>query len=287
MRKFLLLVALATLSFGVEFLDGIIKYEEENKIALACKRKQDPHICQEIARIDTLRSDTGNSGFYQFACEYGSEVACKIWNATLKPFKFDDSETIDLPKEERLSKCLQGHGGACFSYGWYNTERFHEEFFEFMKMSCAFGFQHGCVQAGHHLADTDPEAADQYLIKACNMEESIACYTKAFYRYKFNNPKALDDYKHFCERGDLFYCRKLAVIYDDGEKIVGGKPDKDKAMIYYKKSCDLEEWDSCALLGKLHIGKGDVQKGLDFIKLSCSNENKLGCKYLKEITGAR
>lgn len=285
MKKFLLLVALATLSFGVEFLDGVVKYEEENKIALVCKNKKDPRICQEIARVDTLRSNTGNSWFYEDACKYGSEVACKIWNATLKSTKFDDSETIDLPKEEQLSKCSQGHGGACFNYGWYKTERFHEEFFEFMKMSCAFGFQRGCVQAGHHLADTDPEAADQYLVKACNMSENGACYTKAFYRYKFNNSKALDDYKYFCERGDLYYCRKLAVIYDDGEKIVGGKPDKDKAMIYYKKSCDLEEWDSCALLGKLYIKKGDAKTGLDFIKLSCSNDNKLGCKYLKEMTG--
>lgn len=98
------------------------------------------------------------------------------------------------------------------------------------------------------------------------------------YKIKLMNNETIEMSNDFIP---VISCNILGSLYEFGK---GVRQDFNKAMQYYKKSCDLGNGEGCYIMAMLYYGGSGVQKDLKrAIKLwtkSCELENASGCGML-------
>jgi TPR repeat protein len=60
----------------------------------------------------------------------------------------------------------------------------------------------------------------------------------------------------------------------------GVKKNQQKAIQFYKKGCQLNDSDSCTLLGYYYYKKGDIKQAKTLLNKACKLGNNDACNYL-------
>ena len=93
--------------------------------------------------------------------------------------------------------------------------------------------------------------------------------------------EALANFIQRCSNGDGYACGMAGYLYDKG---LGNIPKNHIVAIkFYKKGCNLNDGDSCTLLGYEAYKNKDNQKAKEYLEKGCKLGNKDACKYLKKI----
>ena len=98
------------------------------------------------------------------------------------------------------------------------------------------------------------------------------------YGVKKDYQKAYVYYKKGCDLDNGVSCASVGDLYKKGYAV---KKDYQKASEYYKKGCDLDDGFSCAAVGSLYKeGKGvkqDYQKASEYYKKGCDLGDEVSC----------
>ena len=88
-----------------------------------------------------------------------------------------------------------------------------------------------------------------------------------------------------CKDNDKDYCFVIAALYDDGKN--GFPLDKEKALKYYKKSCNLKSKTGCYNAGIMYInGEGtsiDLDEALYYLQKACNLGKSKACSEADKI----
>ena len=97
------------------------------------------------------------------------------------------------------------------------------------------------------------------------------------YYQKLNYTKAKQFFLEGCKT-DKKSCNYLGVLYENG---LGVKKDINKALSYYKISCDAKVAEACINLGSLYSQLNKKQKAKASFKKACSLGYKPACYLAK------
>ncbi|MDR2100273.1 MAG: sel1 repeat family protein [Campylobacteraceae bacterium] len=127
------------------------------------------------------------------------------------------------------------------------------------------------------------EMAEQYFLKACNMQDAFGCVRVAnIYYFGFlgddnrlaSEPyytKALEYYTKACAKKDMKSCGIVGDIYSDGRGI---PKNEFSALSFFEAACDGGEFGYCYRTGSYYIdGKGtskNITKGLEYWNKACA-----------------
>jgi len=87
--------------------------------------------------------------------------------------------------------------------------------------------------------------------------------------------------KRCTDKKDAYACGMVGYMLDKG--IGGIQKDHEKALKFYQKGCELNDADSCTLLGYYEYKNGDKEKAKKLLKKACELGNKDACNYLGKI----
>jgi len=87
--------------------------------------------------------------------------------------------------------------------------------------------------------------------------------------------------KRCLQKNDGYACGMVGYMLDKG--IGNIKKDHQKAINFYKKGCELNDADSCTLLGYYEYKNGDKEKAKKLLKKACGLGNKDACNYLGKL----
>jgi len=87
--------------------------------------------------------------------------------------------------------------------------------------------------------------------------------------------------KRCLNKNDAYACGMVGYMLDKG--IGGIEKNHQKAIKFYKKGCELNDADSCTLLGYYEYKSGNKEKAKKLLKKACKLGNKDACNYLGKI----
>ena len=236
------------------------------------------------------------------ACNLNFAPACSAAAATV----FHQEKEI-----EYLTKgCNLKDGSLCYSLAniYQKAIKQNKEYIEYMdstkkfavpskedvanlyRKACSYNDRDSCYKLGL-LYETgfgvnkDSNKADDFIIKACELEDSTACSAigyRTFVRYQLTNDK--NDYfeavNHFTKACDLYNikgCKLAAELYTLTEEF-------KQAVMMYQKACFLDDGESCYKVGsQLMTGTGcplDKSLANKYFVISCINDYDQACKLI-------
>lgn len=93
-----------------------------------------------------------------------------------------------------------------------------------------------------------------------------------------------------CNKGIKSSCNKLAEIYETGSELYDVQSDLSKAVHFYQKACENNDFKSCMKVANIY-NLGDLESGFEinktasiiYYKKACAAKYALGCLMLEEI----
>ncbi|MDR1461019.1 MAG: sel1 repeat family protein [Campylobacteraceae bacterium] len=149
-------------------------------------------------------------------------------------------------------------GCFCLTHLSAETNRFDSSKLDMYRQDCSSKIAEGCFNIGiaYFLGDgfeKNDAKAKEYLQTAYNLEPKNTFFAATLarlyyyeYRTKGSNDsldKALKFFNETCDKGERSSCIMLGDIYEFGDNNI--KIDLNKAMAYYKKSCNLKDIEGC------------------------------------------
>jgi len=83
-----------------------------------------------------------------------------------------------------------------------------------------------------------------------------------------------------CEKNEGYACGMVGFFIDKG---FGVEKNHKKAVEFYKKGCNLNDSDSCTLLGYYAYQNSNKQKAKEYLNKACKLGNQDACNYLNKV----
>lgn len=174
---------------------------------------------------------------------------------------------------------------------------------EFLRQSCAKGFQVACDKLGMFCfrgvgGPKDPPCARKYLKRGCELKDAHACrflgrwWLYGYHKFPKDVERGLGFLRKSCELKDARACHMIGFLHRHGAK--GVKTDHLIALKYLGKACKMRYPEACVSLGLLsEKGWRSVRNGkrtLESYKRGCALKHPYGCfllafEYIKGFYG--
>ncbi len=187
--------------------------------------------------------------------------------------------------------CKNGFYKGCVSLGNFyllgkGVKRDYAKATDLYRNSCDKGYKEGCYMLGKIYflgkgVDEDYHKAKKLFEMACKSNVSEACYYagKIYlhgYGVKKSSTNALNMFIQSCKQGYIGGCNASAKIYVRSEKL-------NKALGYYKISCDKKDSDGCFGEGYVYEKFGDKTKAKEYYSKSCKYGNPIACGKKRKL----
>ena len=221
-----------------------------------CQRLTDLYLNGSLGTesISKAKEYSGKAiALYQKGCEQGNPEDCSslgreyIWPFVLKQ---DRVKGVEL-----LTKgCDGADPTGCLTLGELYAEDAPSKAVAFFERSCDLNFGEGCLKAAYEHEYPSVGQANQAEVikwyqKGCDAENGTACNNLAT-RYFVGRGVAKDEFKGLelfeksCTLQERLGCSNLASNYEEGKAGVFEK-DISKAIDFYQRACELEDFSSC------------------------------------------
>lgn len=210
---------------------------------------------------------------------------------------------LELPPGAELwpQKCAAGDPDACINQGIRYQQGIQIEASwggaaEYWAKACKLGASDGCQMASEvyrGLADGFP--ADYPRLVAveafgCELGMALQCSDAALRLYagdgvERNVGLSLPLFAKACELDDALACAIAATEYLDGEQ--GTPVDAEKAVVFGKKGCTLEQQDACRLVEAAYMlpehSTFEPEAGFEYALKNCADGSKESCANLGNV----
>ncbi|KCZ47521.1 tetratricopeptide repeat protein [Hyphomonas pacifica] len=213
------------------------------------------------------------------------------------------SAQLTLPPGAELwsQQCEAGDVDACINQGiryqhGIEIEASWSGAAEYWGKACKLGMSDGCQMASEvyrGLADGFPADYRRLVMvesHGCELGMPLHCADAALRLYSGdgvdqNVELALPLFGKACEMEDAMSCAIAATEYLDGEQ--GTPVDAEKAVVYGKKGCALDQQDACRLVEAAYMlpkySTFEPQEGFDYALNNCAGGSKESCANLGNV----
>ncbi len=241
----------------------------------------------QLLAMDEQKAST----YFEKGCKLNSGVACHnlaIYYSTL--------EVDDVRKAENAKRAM-----------------------ELLTQACDLNYSESCVELAERQSQLGNKAAAKVTLeKNCKTDTLYGCFALGnYYRVEENDyTRAIELWKSSCRNGFARSCEVLGLVYlgvDDATSVavdleqgnnyleqacngyLGSSCNymgysfehgtfnplnKEKAMAYYLKACDLNYGLGCSNLGNFYVVDNDFAKAMEMFEKSCSLDIAIGCYRL-------
>ncbi len=213
---------------------------------------------------------------FKKACDSNNTRAC---NFLAYNYQHGNGVIEDVYKANKIyeKSCNLKSGHACMKLGFnYESGKGYKKksknrAFTYFDLGCEYNNKVACskladfYEKGIIVSKNRGKAIELYK-KSCDLKYNLGCANLGYlYQNKLNIHKAIPLYIKSCELKSGWACLRLGDLYSKSRYI---NKDKEKAVLFYTKACDLKYKNSCKKIKKakkLKISKKD--------QVSCKRED--------------
>jgi uncharacterized protein len=307
--KYLVKLAIIAMEIGEFFFlkslkEQMAKEAEVAKLQADCKK--DKKKCEKLPiyylKRETPEDTKKGVDLARKYCKKGMQGVCYTWgflNHTGKHIK----QNKELAKRIFMKSCKKGIIASCQRLGRYwglrgKTKVEVRTGEKALKIGCRKKNAYSCIMLAylhmeHKKLGYRIKNAERWFKRACDLKSNHGCHDLAYFwsyisesnKLKPKHKKAHKMFLSVCAKGFLRGCNHAGDMYEKG---TGIPKDLDKALVYYKKSCDGGEAIGCSGMADVYQTRNEIKKSIDMDIKACNRGYYRSCytvgKHFQEGT---